>query len=228
VDAAWLVGGSYIPLAVVGVLVDIGASNEHERPPIMPAEDNDHRNIPLLRILTRLWLRRNRRRWIMHGHDENGRRASLRVSFDENGVGIIPSRPGGVILAPLQAGRLRAAVRDALESIDQPVSAAHEIASKCRIDNIDLDRLKAQTERIGYPILGVVQQIVALCDKSLGEWCHWGATTQDITDTATIMQIRAALDGATVREGLRSRVFWILVNRVFTYLQGIRVAFCHK
>jgi 3-carboxy-cis,cis-muconate cycloisomerase len=39
-----------------------------------------------------------------------------------------------------------------------------------------------------------VQQIVALCDRGLGEWAHWGATTQDITDTATVMQIRAALD----------------------------------
>ena len=27
----------------------------------------------------------------------------------------------------------------------------------------------------------------------LGEWCHWGATTQDITDSATIMQIREGL-----------------------------------
>ena len=70
----------------------------------------------------------------------------------------------------------------------------HEIVSKCRIENIDLDRLKQQTERIGYPILGVVQQIVGLCKDGLGEWCHWGATTQDITDTAAILQIRAALD----------------------------------
>ena len=53
--------------------------------------------------------------------------------------------------------------------------------------------LKQQTERIGYPILGVVQQIVSLCKDGLGEWCHWGATTQDITDTATVMQIRDAL-----------------------------------
>ena len=70
----------------------------------------------------------------------------------------------------------------------------HEIVSKCRIENIDLNRLKQQTERIGYPILGVVQQIVGLCKDGLGEWCHWGATTQDITDTAAILQIRAALD----------------------------------
>src|SRR5437868_915918 len=75
-----------------------------------------------------------------------------------------------------------------------PAEAAREIDSKCRIENIDFAKLKATTERIGYPILGVVQQIVGFCDKGLGEWCHWGATTQDITDTATIMQIRAALD----------------------------------
>jgi 3-carboxy-cis,cis-muconate cycloisomerase len=75
-----------------------------------------------------------------------------------------------------------------------PENAAREIERQCRIENIDLARLKQQTERIGYPILGVVQQIVDLCADGLGEWCHWGATTQDITDTAAIMQIRAALE----------------------------------
>ncbi len=75
-----------------------------------------------------------------------------------------------------------------------PQDATEEIANKCKVEHIDFAKLKATTERIGYPILGVVQQIVALCDKGLGEWCHWGATTQDITDTATIMQIRAGLD----------------------------------
>jgi 3-carboxy-cis,cis-muconate cycloisomerase len=75
-----------------------------------------------------------------------------------------------------------------------PLEAAREIDAKCRLENIDLLKLKQTTERIGYPILGVVQQLVALCEKGLGEWCHWGATTQDITDTATILQIRSALD----------------------------------
>jgi 3-carboxy-cis,cis-muconate cycloisomerase len=75
-----------------------------------------------------------------------------------------------------------------------PAEAAREIEAKCKVENIDFAKLKQQTERIGYPILGVVQQIVGLCKDGLGEWCHWGATTQDITDTATVMQIRAALD----------------------------------
>jgi len=75
-----------------------------------------------------------------------------------------------------------------------PQEAMREIDARCKVENIDFAKLKQATERIGYPILGVVQQIVSLCKDGLGEWCHWGATTQDITDTATVMQIRAALD----------------------------------
>lgn len=74
-----------------------------------------------------------------------------------------------------------------------PQQAADEIVSHCQLEQIDMDKLRAQTERIGYPILGVVSQINALCRDKLGEYCHWGATTQDITDTATVLQIREAL-----------------------------------
>ncbi|HWI78338.1 MAG TPA: 3-carboxy-cis,cis-muconate cycloisomerase [Ramlibacter sp.] len=75
-----------------------------------------------------------------------------------------------------------------------PQEAADEIVRHCRLDQIDLARLREQTERIGYPILGVVSQLNALCKDKLGEYCHWGATTQDITDTATVLQIREALE----------------------------------
>ncbi len=74
-----------------------------------------------------------------------------------------------------------------------PQEAANEIMSHCKIANIDMVKLRAQTERIGYPILGVVSQLNALCKDKLGEYCHWGATTQDITDTATALLIREGL-----------------------------------
>jgi len=74
-----------------------------------------------------------------------------------------------------------------------PAKAAAEIVRNCKLEKIDLSKLRAQTERIGYPVLGVVQQLVELCADGLGEWCHWGATTQDITDTATVLQIREGL-----------------------------------
>ena len=75
-----------------------------------------------------------------------------------------------------------------------PQVAADEIVRHCRLDRLDVARLKTQTERIGYPVLPVVQQLVTSCRDGLGEWCHWGATTQDITDTATVLQIRDGLD----------------------------------
>ncbi len=75
-----------------------------------------------------------------------------------------------------------------------PKEAADEIVSHCRIEEIDMARLRQQTERIGYPILGVVTQINQLCRDKLGEYVHWGATTQDITDTATVLQIREAME----------------------------------
>src|SRR5579862_7401246 len=74
-----------------------------------------------------------------------------------------------------------------------PQEACEEIRRHCTASAYDFALLKTQTERIGYPVLPVVQQLVALCRDGLGEWCHWGATTQDITDTATILQIRDAL-----------------------------------
>lgn len=75
-----------------------------------------------------------------------------------------------------------------------PAEAAAEIVRNCRLDKIDMEKLRIKTERIGYPVLGVVSQLVELCDNKLGEFCHWGATTQDITDTATVLQMREGLD----------------------------------
>ncbi len=84
-----------------------------------------------------------------------------------------------------------------------PQEAADEICKHCNVSEMDFAKLKIQTERIGYPVLPVVTQIVELCRDGLGEWCHWGATTQDITDTATVMQIR---EGLTLVEGALDRI----------------------
>src|SRR5258708_38816096 len=59
-----------------------------------------------------------------------------------------------------------------------PQEAADEIVSRCRLDQIDMGKLKQQTERIGDPILGVVSQLNPLCRRKVGEHCHWGATAQ--------------------------------------------------
>jgi 3-carboxy-cis,cis-muconate cycloisomerase len=75
-----------------------------------------------------------------------------------------------------------------------PKNAAAEIVRHCHAKKIDMALLKEKTEKVGYPVLPVVQQLIARCKGGLGEWAHWGATTQDVTDTATVLQIREALD----------------------------------
>jgi 3-carboxy-cis,cis-muconate cycloisomerase len=75
-----------------------------------------------------------------------------------------------------------------------PEAAARAIAAKARAELIDRERLERETARVGYPILPLVRQLAELCDGGLGEYAHWGATTQDIMDCAAAMQVRDALD----------------------------------
>jgi 3-carboxy-cis,cis-muconate cycloisomerase len=72
--------------------------------------------------------------------------------------------------------------------------AAAEITRVCKVENIDWAQLEKETLNIGYPVLGVVHQIAKHCKGDAGNFCHWGATTQDITDTATIMQMRESFE----------------------------------
>jgi len=73
-----------------------------------------------------------------------------------------------------------------------PQEAADAIVKLAPSVAIDLAALKHEAENVGYPILGLVRQL----SQNLGEagrYVHWGATTQDIVDTATVLQIRAGL-----------------------------------
>ncbi len=83
-----------------------------------------------------------------------------------------------------------------------PEEAAKEIESKCDVTRVDFERLRTRTEVVGYPILPLVEQLTEWCKGNTGQYCHWGATTQDIMDTADVLQIRDAL--ALVRTDLET------------------------
>jgi len=74
-----------------------------------------------------------------------------------------------------------------------PADAAETIASAARLDRIDFDHMREETDIVGYPILPLVHQLVEMCGDA-GRYVHWGATTQDIMDTAVALQVRDALD----------------------------------
>ena len=77
-----------------------------------------------------------------------------------------------------------------------PAEAAEQIAAKSNAGSLDFDRLRHETDIVGYPILPLVHQLVTQCGDA-GRYIHWGATTQDIMDTAVVLQVR---DGLTIIE----------------------------
>jgi 3-carboxy-cis,cis-muconate cycloisomerase len=74
-----------------------------------------------------------------------------------------------------------------------PPDIGAEISSKADASALDFDRLRAETDIVGYPILPLVRQLDAMCGPS-GKYLHWGATTQDIMDTASVLQMKEGLD----------------------------------
>jgi 3-carboxy-cis,cis-muconate cycloisomerase len=74
-----------------------------------------------------------------------------------------------------------------------PVAAAEEIAGRTDVSAFDFDLLRSETDIVGYPILPLVHQMVKQCGDA-GRYVHWGATTQDIMDTAVVLQVRAGLE----------------------------------
>lgn len=101
-----------------------------------------------------------------------------------------------------------------------PAEAAEVIARESRIDRIDFDHMRAETDIVGYPILPLVHQLVQMCGDA-GRYVHWGATTQDIMDTAVALQICDALDiiDADIRE-LRSILADLAVKHRDTPMAG--------
>jgi 3-carboxy-cis,cis-muconate cycloisomerase len=74
-----------------------------------------------------------------------------------------------------------------------PEDAAAEIAAKARAEGIDFALLKRETDNVGYPVVGLVHQLVNQCGPA-GRYLHWGATTQDIIDTTVVLQVKSAFD----------------------------------
>ncbi|MBI1203955.1 MAG: 3-carboxy-cis,cis-muconate cycloisomerase [Rhodopseudomonas sp.] len=93
-----------------------------------------------------------------------------------------------------------------------PQEAADVIAARADVASLDFDKLREETDLVGYPILPVVHQLVKQCGEA-GRYVHWGATTQDIMDCAVALQIR---------DGLR------IIEDDITRLRGILAALAQK
>lgn len=74
-----------------------------------------------------------------------------------------------------------------------PTEAAQAITAAADVERLDMAALAAATRSMGFPTVGLVKQLSALAGPEAGRWTHYGATTQDILDTALVLQLRDAI-----------------------------------
>ncbi len=74
-----------------------------------------------------------------------------------------------------------------------PAEAATAITAAARVEVLDTAELARSVGRVGYPVVGVVAGLSRAAGPEAGRWTHWGATTQDVMDTAVVLQLRDAL-----------------------------------
>src|SRR5271163_2512287 len=78
-----------------------------------------------------------------------------------------------------------------------PWSAVTPIAKACRAESFDVAEIAEAATRSGnlaIPLVKALTASVAKADAGAARYVHWGATSQDMIDTAAMLTLRAAID----------------------------------
>ena len=73
-----------------------------------------------------------------------------------------------------------------------PEHAAEEITRRARLENLNMDNIRRGLARTGHPLVPLVWELDSICEGDAGGYIHWGATTQNITQTGKLLNVRHA------------------------------------
>lgn len=88
-----------------------------------------------------------------------------------------------------EAALARAQARAGLVSGD----VAEQIASRCDPALVDADAIMRDAAWTGTPVVPLLQQLTEQLPPSARDWVHLGATSQDVVDTALVLQMREGI-----------------------------------
>jgi 3-carboxy-cis,cis-muconate cycloisomerase len=83
-----------------------------------------------------------------------------------------------------------------------PADVAPVIREACRHERFDTERLSREIAHAQHPFVPVLRQLEEFTGKPAAGYIHWGATTQNIFDTAASLQMKAThglIDGSLGR-----------------------------
>ncbi|MET0501455.1 MAG: 3-carboxy-cis,cis-muconate cycloisomerase [Candidatus Binatia bacterium] len=93
-----------------------------------------------------------------------------------------------------------------------PQRAADQI-TEVRAERIDIETLLQGTLRSGFPIIALVHELRRQVGPAAAPYVHWGATTQDIMDTACVLRLRAVINVLKARQKELARALGTLGER---------------
>ena len=73
-----------------------------------------------------------------------------------------------------------------------PREAGAEIAAHAKVENVDIEAIAAEVRRVKHPLVPALKALQQLCEPQLGEYIHFGPTTQDVLDTGAMLQVKDA------------------------------------
>lgn len=73
-----------------------------------------------------------------------------------------------------------------------PKEAGEHIRKCAKWENMNMDEVRKGFFATSHPLMPQIRGFEKVCGKKAGGYIHWGATTQDIMDTAVVLQIKDA------------------------------------
>ena len=103
-----------------------------------------------------------------------------------------------------------------------PWAAVTPIAKACKAESFDLATLADAATRSGnlaIPLVKALTAEVAKADAEAARYVHWGATSQDVIDTATMLSLRAGIDALVAETGADELM---IVSDVYDHQKRLR------
>ncbi|PST33513.1 class-II fumarase/aspartase family protein [Enterocloster lavalensis] len=75
-----------------------------------------------------------------------------------------------------------------------PVEAAEEISRKAKVSFLNEETYEKHRRATGHSLMGLIRSYQEVCENGAGQYVHFGTTTQDVTDTALALQMKAVYD----------------------------------
>jgi adenylosuccinate lyase len=121
---------------------------------------------------------------------------------------------------------VEAAMAMAMAGLDIiPVAAAENIQQNAQISKFNLDEIRAGLKLTNHSLMPLLAALRNACDKDSGQFIHFGATTQDIQDTAQVLELRDII--AIVERDLHC-VIRLLIQRTQQHQDLVTIGRTHS